>query len=285
MTRNHFSDSNDPFGITVLGMTFYVVTHPKDSSEVYKNTKTMSFEDYVKTLMRTNGNSEDVIDRMYRALPVDKAGFPNPSGESLGVLAQKMHLHQLQPGHNLAALQDKAKTWIEKTLTLDELRDKFTHTQPSPGGGTSLTLPLYKWCSEYFVRLGQHLYFGDLLDEIDASLPEQYYVFDELIWKMLYQYPNVFSKDMSTARTRVISSLKKFFEIPQSRRRNGSAWLINEWEDEARAIGVDDRNLAILMFFLNFASVLPRNSRMPQWLLSFYLPRYGTGELTTSTSI
>lgn len=263
MTREHFNNDIDPFGITVFGMTFYVVTNPKDSADVYKNTETMSFEDYVKTLMKANGNSEDVIDRMYRDLPVDKAGFPNPSGESLGVLAQKMHVHQLQPGHNLAALQMKAKAWIEKTLNFDEMRDKFLHTESSPGGESSLTLPLYKWCSEYFVRLGQHLYFGDLLDEIDASLPEQYYVFDELIWKMLYQYPVLFSKDMSTARSRVISSLKKFVEIPQSRRRNDSAWLINAWEDEAKAIGIDDRNLAILMFFLNFASVFPKVAGCP----------------------
>lgn len=45
------------------------------------------------------------------------------------------------------------------------------------------------------MRLGQHLYSGDLLDEIDASLPEQYYLFDEQIWKMFYKYPDVLSKD------------------------------------------------------------------------------------------
>lgn len=70
-------------------------------------------------------------------------------------------------------------------MNIVELRDKFMHIQTSSlGGGTSRTLPLYKWCSQYFVRLGQHLYSGDLLEEIDASLPEQYYLFDERIWKV-----------------------------------------------------------------------------------------------------
>ncbi|KAI7780584.1 hypothetical protein LA080_015867 [Diaporthe eres] len=32
-----------------------------------------------------------------------------------------------------------------------------------------------------------------------------------------------------------------------------TTWLINAWEDEASALGVDDDNLAVLVFFLYFA--------------------------------
>jgi hypothetical protein len=253
MNRQHFQNADEPFAITALGTTSYVVLHPKQSAEVYKNTETLSFEDYVKTLMRANGNSEAIVKLMYTALPFDKLGFPNPLGESLGNLAQKMHIHQLQPGQNLNNLQDKANTWITRTLSFAGLFDKSSQTQASSNDTPFLEVPLYKWCSDYFVRLGQYTYFGDLLEEVDPLLPEKYFIFDERIWKMLYQYPNLLSGSMSTARAEVISSLRQFFEIPADRRRDGCAWIINAWEDETKAIGVDDDNLAILVFFLYFA--------------------------------
>lgn len=222
---------------------------------MYKNTETLSFEDYVKTLMRANGNSEAIVKLMYTALSVEKLGFPNPLGESLGNLAQKMHIHQLQPGHNLNDLQEKANSWITQTLSFAGLCDKFTQPQASSDDASFLEVSLYKWCSDYFVRLGQYTYFGDLLEEIDPLLTEKYFIFDERIWKMLYQYPSILSGTMSNARAEIISTLRQFFEIPKDRRRDGCAWLINAWEDETRAIGVDDDNLAILVFFLYFASV------------------------------
>lgn len=255
MNRQHFNNSDEPFAITALGTTSYVITGPKHSAEVYKNTETLSFEDYVKTLMRANGNSENIVKLMYTALPFDKLGFPNPLGESLGNLAQKMHIHQLQPGRNLTELQEKANNWITKSLNFSRL----CQTQATSDDAPFLEVSLYKWCSDYFVRLGQHTYFGDLLEEIDPLLPEKYFVFDERIWQMLYQYPDQLSRSMSTARAEIISSLRQFFEISKDRRRDGSAWLINAWEDETKAIGVDDDNLAILVFFLYFASVSTSN--------------------------
>lgn len=235
-------------------MTFYVVTQAKHSAEVYRNKNTLSFEDFVQGLMRTNGNKEDVVQIMYSALPADKSGFPNPLGESLGVLAQKMHAHQLHPGSQLALLQQQVHSRIDHILRLESLHVMCTYA--SSRSADHIELPLYHWCSDYFIRLGQHVYFGETLDQIDPSLPDAFLIFDELIWKMLYQYPKFLSHDMSIPRAQVIASLKKYFEVPQRKRSNGSAWLINAMENEMRALGVDDDNLAVLIFHLYFASVM-----------------------------
>lgn len=99
-TREYFDNAGDPFALAAFGMTFYVVTQPKHSAEVYRNSETLSFEAFVQGLMRSNGNDENAINTMYSPLPSSKPGFPNPQGTSLGVLAQRMHIHQLHPGEN-----------------------------------------------------------------------------------------------------------------------------------------------------------------------------------------
>lgn len=231
-----------------------MVTNAKHSAELYRNTETLSFENFVQGLMKTNGNTDSAIQVMYDALPRNKRGFPNPQGESLGVLAQKMHIHQLHPGHdNLADLQKQVQAWISDNATLRTLQKTCNYaTSKTP---TSIELPVYHWCSDYFVRLGQHVYFGQVLDTISPTLPDDFFAFDELIWKMLYQYPSTLSHDMSQPRARIIASLKQYFQVPPSQRRNGAAWLINAMEDEMRALGIDDDDLAVLVFHLYFASV------------------------------
>ncbi len=128
---------------------------------MYKNTEALSFEEFVQTLMRTNGNDEDTIKTIYSSLPSDKPGFPNPEGLSLGVLAQRMHVHQLHPGNNMAVLQRKAQDWINNELNFDGFARQCTRYSvlQSP---TTIQLPIYEWTSDYFVRLGQYVYFGDV---------------------------------------------------------------------------------------------------------------------------
>lgn len=231
-------------------MTFYVVTQIKHSAEVYRNSETLSFEEFVQGLMRINGNDESTIKAVYSPLPADKAGFPNPHGDSLGVLAQKMHAHQLHPGENLVTLQKLVKVWIDKHANLGDL-SKFPSAVSK--GSKSIEVPLYWWCSETFIQLGQDVYFGETLSKIDPDLPAAFLTFDELIWKMLYRYPSFLSTDMTTARNQVIHSLDKYFRVPQSERKGEIAWLVTAMEDEMRAIGVEGENLAVVVFHLYLA--------------------------------
>ncbi|KAI3328325.1 putative cytochrome p450 [Ustulina deusta] len=265
--RAYFNDTEDPFALTVLGVKFYVVTQAKHSAEVYKNTETLSFEDFVQTLMKSNGNSDDVINIMYSAMSANKTGFPNPQGESLGVLAQKMHIYQLHPGDNLTLLQRRVQGWIDNYLTVGALQNSCPYASQA---GSYIELPLYQWCSDYFVKLGQGVYFGDLLHDIDPELPAAFLEFDERIWKMLYSYPRFLSRDMSKPRSRVIHSLKKYFEVPKSQRKEKAAWLINAMEDEVTALGIDDNNLAVVVFHLYFA--INTNTRKTAfWMLTYLL--------------
>lgn len=201
--------------------------------------------------MRTNGNDEATIKNIYSPLPAGKPGFPNPEGVSLGVLAQRMHVHQLHPGENMMVLQKKARDWINVQLHFDGFAKRCGYAGSK--SSDTIQLPLYEWTSDYFVRLGQYVYFGDVLDRIDPNYATEYIVFDEVIWKMLYRYPSFLCRDMIVPRDRMMASLKAYFQVPAAQRRDQAAWIINAMEDEMRAIGVNDENLAIVVFHLYFA--------------------------------
>ncbi|KAI0382412.1 putative cytochrome p450 [Hypomontagnella monticulosa] len=264
---SYLGETKDPFALTAFGMTFYVVTQAKHSAEVYRNSETLSFEDFVQGLMRINGNDENIIKTIYTALPTNKTGFPNPQGESLGVLAQRMHAHQLHPGENLVTLQKQVQAWIDQHLNMTGLAAFPSAISKDP---TSVEVLLYQWCSEAFIQLGQDVYFGKTLSQIDPGMPAAFLAFDELIWKMLYQYPSFLSADMTTPRAQVIASLDRYFQVPQSQRSGGTAWLINTMEDEMRAIGVNGYNLAVVMFHL-YLAINTNTRKTVFWLLSYLI--------------
>ncbi|KAI1312958.1 putative cytochrome p450 [Xylaria venustula] len=259
--------TREPFSLTVFGNTLYIVTDAKNTTEVYKNDETLSFETFVQDLFRSNGYSEAGLRKTYTSLPKDKPGFPNPHGVSFGAFVQQMHQHQLYPGGHLQILEDNFRNWLNANLSITPLQKLCSHFATS-SAGDSVVVPLDQCCSEISLRAGEFAYFGNTLSRINPDLTSDFLVFDDLGWQVLYQYPPILSRKMAAARKRIQSTFRRYLEVPQSERTAGGAvWLINAYEDEAKAIGISDDDLAILLF--NIYWVISTNTRkIAFWLLS-----------------
>ncbi|KAI0506259.1 putative cytochrome p450 [Xylaria bambusicola] len=268
--RAQVGRESTPFALTAFGNTFYVVTNAKHSAELYRNMESLSFDEFVQALMRTNGSDEKTIQTVFSPLPKEKPGFPNPDGLSLGSLSAKMHTLQRHPGANMLVLQQKGCDWINAHLNLETLGKECAYS--ASRSSMHIQVPLYEWTSDYFVRLGQHVYFGDPLDRVDPGYPAAFIVFDEVIWKMLYQYPAILCRDMTAPRDQMIRALTAYFKIPKAERVDHAAWIINAMEDEMRGAGMDDRNIAIMIFHLYFA--INTNARKTSfWMLTHMMRR------------
>lgn len=233
----------------------YVISDPKQTNEVYKNLETLSFIEFVQGLFKTNGVSESGIRAIYTDLPVDKAGFPNPQGKSLGgTLVRQMHIHQLYPGENLDQLYVHFHNYFHEHLTLPKLRESCAPYMVSQDN-ISIDVPLMRWCSEYFVRAGGIAYFGDKLSSIDPKLASTFIAFDDLSWQAIYQYPKFLTRTMRAERDQTQRTFKKYFDLPQSQ-RTGDAWFTKTMENELRAIGVGTDDIASLLLTLHWASVI-----------------------------
>ncbi|KAL4917327.1 cytochrome P450 [Aspergillus aurantiobrunneus] len=198
--KAHFNHVQDPYALTAANSLTYVITKPQDVAEAYCNTTTLSFNEFAQAIMRGCGCSESCVQAMYTDLPKEKARFPNPHGKPLGTLARQMHIHQL---HN--------------------------------DGKDQVVLPLLQWCSDFFSRAGQRVYFGPELEKLDDSLPRTFIAFNELSWQILYQYPDFLAGKMKSSRDAIQRVLKQYFRIPQEK-RHGDAWFTKVMEDEMRAL-------------------------------------------------
>ena len=131
------------------------------------------------------------------------------------------------------------------SLSHKMLRECPYMTLPSDNKG-GIILPLMEWSSEFFARGGQRAYFGPQLEELDPDLPKTFVHFDELSWQILYQYPDFLASEMKSSRDKIQRVLKQYFQIPPEK-RHGDAWFTKAMENEMRALGIGDDDIATMM--------------------------------------
>jgi hypothetical protein len=98
-----------------------VLTKAADVAEAYRNIRTLSFNVFVQEMLKTAGNSPFCVEEMYRPLPRDKKGFPNPNGKPLATLARDMHMQQLYPGDYLDKLGQDFDKYFNTHLHRDNI--------------------------------------------------------------------------------------------------------------------------------------------------------------------
>ncbi|KAI0449786.1 cytochrome P450 [Xylaria acuta] len=263
--RFYFENTREPYALTIAGMKTYVITKSEHVGQVYRNSHTLSYEEFVQAMMRILGNSEQSVRAMFTPLSKEKKGFPNPHGKSLGILFREMHIHQLFPGENLDFLENRFYDFFDEHLRLDRLKEQCTYAI----GKTpeSIDLPLTQWCSDYLVKGGQSAYFGPRLADIDRDLTDAFIIFDELSYQVIYQYPRLFAEKMLASRDRVLQGLEKYMQLPREERKE-DAWFIGAMEDELRAIGMNAKDMAIASMTIYWA--INTNSRKAAfWMLAY----------------
>lgn len=251
-SRQYFGNTREPFALTILGMKTYVLTKAEDVGDVYRNTETLSFEEFVQAMMKILGNSEPCIKTMFTRLPKDKPGFPNPHGKSMGILFREMHIHQLFPGDNLTFLEKSFRDFFDRHLGREEILQLPYASSDTP---ESIVVPLVQWCSDYFVKASQEAYFGPKLAEIDPHLTDHFIVFDELSYQIIYQYPRFLAGELQRSRDSILTGFETYLQLDPAQ-RTGDAWFIKAAEAEMRRIDLSSQDMSIALLAFYWAYVL-----------------------------
>ncbi|KAI0118649.1 cytochrome P450 [Nemania sp. FL0031] len=263
--RFYFENTREPYALTVAGMKTYVITKSEHVGQVYRNTHSLSYEEFVQAMMRILGNSEQSVQAMFTPLSKEKKGFPNPHGKPLGILFREMHIHQLFPGENLDFLDKRFHDFFDKHLRLDKLKQQCTYAISKAAG--SIDLPLTQWCSDFLVKGGQDAYFGPRLTDIDRGLTDAFIIFDELSYQVIYQYPRFLAAKMLASRDRVLKGLEKYLQLPRQE-RSEDAWFVGAMEDEMRAIGMNAKDMSIASMTIYWA-INTNNRKAAYWMLAY----------------
>ena len=249
----YFGNTREPFAVNIGGSKLYVLTKASDVSDAYRNIRTLSFNVFVQEMLKTAGNTPFCVKEMYKPLPADKKGFPNPHRKPLATLARDMHLQQLYPGEYLDALGRDFDKWFDPHLHVDNMLRTCHFAQQSADG--TVVLPLMVWCSDVFTRAGQQAYFGPLLEEIDPDMTWKFLEFDELSYQIQFQYPKWLSKKMTKAKDALVKDLMIYFDTPQEQ-RHGDAWFVKAMENEMRALNLSAYDMSVMMVTIYWGYVL-----------------------------
>ena len=171
----------------------------------------------------------------------------NPSNKVLCHLQSDFYKQQLYPGEKLDSIGETFLGYIDDHLHFNRFSPQYeiapSHESKDPD---FKTVSLYRWCREVLVDSATRTFFGHKLLEINPSLLQSFYAYDETSWKLLYKYPSVFAKDVTTAKNCIVSALTEYLETPSSKRQDAS-WIMKTLEKEQRAIGIDTHNIAAMM--------------------------------------
>ena len=229
--------------MALAGARIYVLTSVHDIAAAYKNTTTLSFEDGVKDNMRNFGLSDDGSEKLWRK--GYHGVFPNPSKKAFGILSGEMYKVQWHPGKGLDALTGKFMEFIEGFLHWNTLPSEGLLLEESG----SKRMSLMRLCQSVLVDAGSRAIFGRRLTDIAPDLAQQFQVFDQKSWQLIYQLPPAFAKEMYAAKNKITEALEKYIESPTETKKD-RAWAIEAMEVEMQALGMKTSDQAIMFFLI-----------------------------------
>jgi hypothetical protein len=245
-----------PFRVTLAGETFYMVTNSNDVTEVYKNTSDLSFAVFIEDLMISCGTSKETVRKMSQSPPLYLHGAQdsglNPSKKSLVTLAVDFHHIQLLPGpkSQSAPLTETFLAQISHSLQWESI----VHDAKLVGQRRTSEIcrtSLLRFCGKVLIEAGTKVYWGDKLWQMAPDMLGEFYKLDRAVWKLLFRYPEVFSKDATTARDTITDILTGYYRLPKTE-RDDAAWFTKSLETESRALGLEEREMASAILIIYF---------------------------------
>lgn len=240
MDRTYFGDAREPFGLMVAGQRLYIVTSPQDVADIYKNTKSLTFDEYVQDVMKSIGVSDDGIIKLWH-----EYGNETTSTELHKALAhagEDYYREQLLPGHRLDIPWERILRLIDQSVQWDQLPQ--SSNLAADDGGRNIRL--LEWSREVLLKSVTTAFFGPQLLDIEPQLLQYYVEFDEESWKLTYKYPRRVSRKMYRAKDMMVAAVEAFLRLPKEQRPDG-AWLISKLESETSKIGISVSDLAARM--------------------------------------
>lgn len=251
--------------ITLAGEKLAILTSPQDVAAAYKNTGSLSFDDFVKDLFLTFSISSETTHKMYQApseflLSGDgkkqKTMFQseNQLQKNLSHLQSDFYKQQLHLGEKLDFLGVKFMRFINSHLQWESLRGRYVLS--SSETSRMKTVSLYKWSREVLVNSATKTFFGKKILEIDPMLSEEFHDYDDQSWKLLYKYPRAFAKDLLSAKAKIVRTLVAYLQLSKEDRSDAS-WIIQSLEAEQSQIGIDNYDIAGMMLLAYWVWVFP----------------------------
>lgn len=202
------------------------------------------------------GGSKDGIEKMWTKPHADGSGRvllnPNPHQKCLAHLGEDFYRQQLYPGKILDDLQLQFMPNIHAALRFDSIAtEAILSTQ-----GAQKTVSLLRWTRNVLLNAATTSFFGDRLLQIEPSLFQKFFDFDDNSWKLTYHLPRMFATEMYAAKEQATEALLKYFSLPREERQ-GETWLVRTLESEMRHLDIEEKDIASFIMMIYWVYVFP----------------------------
>lgn len=222
-----------------MGQELYIVTSPKDTLSVYKNSKALDFNPIIKEIMASFGLRSSTLDKMFQE---------TAEGKSWMDISHDNFKLQMHPGERLEEIQGKFLGNIDASLHWDKLSGPMVI---SGFGNDEKVVSLFKWCGEVLVESATRAFFGDALFGTDPNLLADFFVFDAQSWKLSYQYPYFAARDMYDAKAKGEAAFSKYLALPKEQREDAS-WIVKCMAEGIENLGIHEESQSSPMLFVLF---------------------------------
>ncbi|KAK0516257.1 hypothetical protein JMJ35_000860 [Cladonia borealis] len=257
--RLYFGNSREPFALTVAGARLYIITAPQDATEIYKNSKTLTFDEYVRDVMKSIGVSDDGITKLWK--PPGENGNDRLH-KALAHAAEGYYREQLLPGHQLDILWERVLGEIASSINWDNLPVSTLNGQEG-----SKSLSLLEWTSDVLLKSVVNGFFGDRLLQMDRQLLQNFAAFDKESWKLTYKLPRIIAKDMYEAKDKMVRTVEAYLRLPKDQ-RSEATWLVKKLEIETAKMDMDSQDLAAMITSLVWV-ILSNAYKLCFWMMAY----------------
>ncbi len=150
--------------------------------------------------------------------------------------------NQLLPGAKMDKLAEYFVAEVDVKLQWQRLYD-----EPRPYvniiSRDVMHLSLMDWTADVFINTTTEMYWGKSIWKCDPALTDSFLKWEETTWKYVFQLPRFLSKDMYTARDRLIGAFRLYFAQPNAERADAN-YFVKTAEEELRDIEFGDFDVA-----------------------------------------
>lgn len=261
----YMGSNREPFAMSFMGKTVYIVSNPKDVADSYRNQKNFSRDTLTKEMYARVGVPWKVADRLFT---VDPNASYNANQVKLlhptDIMMEFYHQH-IFPG-------DRFEEFMSETILPGLDRDMdFDAAIPHPAElrrhEESITVSLGKLCVHVFVQGFAEAYYGPKLWEIEPDFINLYLVWEKINWKFLFNTPAFMSRDMLEAKKALVNLFVEYFKIPVGERQSSNFFVIS-MENSLREANLTDDEIGCI-FMLQTWGILANMYKTSFWLLSY----------------
>ena len=247
-SRKRFGRVGRPYSLTVAGQTLYVLTDPRDFTNVYRNAATFTFDPLVEQVYKLFQLPETALQNLYRKASSSTATSetPNLPEKDAVNISHNMIVVEMR-GKQTISPPEKTVRHLECVMDIQSICSRFSTLRD----GTSTVVSLFKICSVLMTAAGQAHYFGDTLSAIDPLLPEAFVDFDKLCWQIFFRPPIFWSKQLKERKAKLLTALEEYSNKPMEERSDMPQYL-KSWETECRRAGLNNSEIATLMLIQYF---------------------------------